>query len=104
MTSFNVIWQDFNTQKFESYDIMPYLISTYNNLKEKDRPTTFDEYKSFIKKESMYMWWSRCEYEIILCGWPNSDTKEKWDIYQQIMMNIDIITRLLIENIQNKNE
>lgn len=50
------------------------------------------------------MWWSRCEYEIILCGWPNSDTKEKQDIYKQIRMNIDIITRLLIENIQNKNE
>lgn len=50
MASFNVIWQDFNAQKFESYDIMPYLIRTYNNLKEKDKPTTFDEYKSFIKK------------------------------------------------------
>ena len=37
MTSFNVIWQDFNAQKFESYDIMPYLIRTYNNLKEKDK-------------------------------------------------------------------
>lgn len=104
MTSFNVIWQDFNRRKFESYDIMPYLIDTYNNLKKKDKPKTFDDFKSFIENESQYMWWSRCEYEIIICGWPNTDTQEKWDIHRQVMMNIDIITRILMENIKDKKK
>ena len=35
MKSFNVITYDFNSGKFVEYDIMPYLIRTYNEKKEK---------------------------------------------------------------------
>lgn len=101
MKSFYVIWQNFNHQKFEPYDIMPYLIDKYTESKKK--PVSFEEFKSFIKVESMYQYWARCEYEIIICGWPNKETCEKWDIYKQIMMNIDIITEILMENINSKN-
>lgn len=102
MKSFNVIWQNFNKREFESYDIMPYFIREYKE--EEVKPQTFKEFKNFIINKSQYMYWSRCEYEIIICGWPNTDTKEKWDIHKQIMMNIDIITSILIENInENSN-
>lgn len=50
MTSFNVIWQDFNAQKFESYDIMPYLIRSYNNLKEKDNLPHLMNINHLLKK------------------------------------------------------
>lgn len=96
MKPFYVIWQNFNAQKFEPYDIMKYLVRQYTEAKKK--PKTFEEFKVFIKKEALHMYWGRCEYEIILAGWPNQDTQEKWDIYQQIMMNIDVITEILMEN------
>lgn len=99
MKSFNVIWQDFNRRIFEPYDVMPYFIQEYQDSEEK--PQTFDEFKEFIEQKSVYMFWSRCEYEIVLCGWPNTDTQEKWDIHQQIMMNIDIVTETLMDNINN---
>ena len=38
MKSFNVIVYNFNTKKFEPYDIMPYLVDRYKRLKAKDRP------------------------------------------------------------------
>lgn len=95
--SFNVIYQNINTQKFEPYDVMLYLVDEYN--KAKDKPTTFEEFKEFVKRKSMYMYWSRCEYEIIISGWPNKETQEKWDIHDQIMMNIDIVTNVLIDNV-----
>lgn len=97
MKSFNVIWQDFNARKFEAYDVMPYFIDEYNKAKEK--PKTFDEFKEFIKRKSQYMYWTRCQYEVIICGWPNFDTQEKWDIHKQLMMNIDIITDILMKNV-----
>lgn len=90
MKSFNVIVFNFNEKKFEPYDIIPYL---YKRAKEKN-PT---DIKEFIKKESLYMWWSRCEYEIILSDWPPSGYKEKWDVYDQVMMNINIIADILNE-------
>lgn len=97
MKSFNVIWQDFNARKFEAYDVMPYFIDEYN--KAETKPQTFEEFKDFIKRKSQYMYWSRCQYEIIICGWPNIETQEKWDIHRQIMMNIDVITNLLMEEV-----
>lgn len=102
MQSFKVINYDINRQKFEAYDIMPYLIERYK--KEKKKPKTFEEFKQFIKSESMYQFWGRCEYEIILVDWPCKRVEEKWDVYDQIMMNIDIITDIMIKECKPKRK
>ena len=120
MKEFNVIIWDINSKKFKTYNIMPYLEECYK--KEKNKPKTFEEFKEFIKREAQYRWWSRCEYEIILSPWPyitspserydkkGEDDVEAWkehwkkhldecqkiDIYDQIMMNLDIITKLFM--------
>lgn len=97
---FNVINYDFNGNKMEEYDIFPYLTECYKRKKNTEKPKTFDEFKSFIEKESMYMWWSRCQYEIILSDWPNQKKMEKWDVYKQIKMNIDLITKTFMDYIK----
>ena len=99
---FNVINFEFNSKKFKAYDVMPYLIRCYDNVKrKKDCPKTFDEFKKFVKDKSMYMYWARCEYEIILSDWPNQKTHKKIDVYWQIMNNIDVVTEILMENVLN---
>ena len=88
MQSFNVINYDFNQKEFKPYDVIPYLKRCYEErvellkkLELKDVepqifekyykvPETFDEFKKFVKDESQYQFWSRCEYEIILGPWP----------------------------------
>ena len=118
---FNVIIHDINSKEFKSYNIIPYLLRCYKESMNK--PKTFDEFKEFIKNQSMYQWWSRCEYEIILSPWPYTSSpserydkkgeddieawKEHWkkhlkechkiDVHYQVMMNIDVITKLFIE-------
>ena len=96
---FNVICFNVNSNKMEEYNIIPHLKNCYNSKKKSERPKTFEEFKSFIISESMYQWWARCEYEIIISSWPTCNCEEKWDIYQQIMINIDLITRILMEEI-----
>ena len=93
MKSFNVIIED--NGKFMPYDVMPYLWKKYQEVK--DDLEFFDDVKNFVEKESKYQWWARCEYEIILSGWPNQKVKEKWDVYDQIVMNLDIIAEILID-------
>ena len=102
MKSFNVIINDFNGGTFEPYDIMPYLVNEYNEAKVK--PSSFQELKEFVEQKARYQWWARCEYEIILVDWPNQKVSEKWDVYRQVMMNIDTVTRILIENINENTE
>lgn len=97
---YNVILWDINRREFISYDIFPYLKRKYQESKEKEKePKTFDEFKEFIRKESMYMWWSRCQYEILISDWPSQSKTEKIDVHYQVMMNIDIITKLFMEEI-----
>ena len=123
MKEFNVIVYNINSKKFEPYNIIPYLVSRYN--KKEKKPKTFDKFKEFVRDESMYQWWSRCEYEIILSPWPYTSSpserydkkgeddieawKEHWkkhlkecekiDVHDQVMMNLDVITSLVMDSI-----
>ena len=67
-------------------------------------PQTFDEFKEFVQKESQYQFWARCEYEIILVDWPCQKHEEKWDVYQQIMMNLDLVTKTLMEELNDNQK
>lgn len=102
MKSFNVLRWEFNEEKPTPYDIIPYLIDCYN--KSDKKPITFEGFKDFIKHESMYQWWSRCQYEIIIKEWPPRDKSYKLDVHEQVMMNIDIIANLLMEEVNENRE
>jgi hypothetical protein len=96
MIPFYTYIYNFNAEKFEPYDIMPYLHNEYEN--SSDKPTNFQDCQKFINSTIMYRYWSRCEYEIILQSWPNYKTEKKIDIYDQVKMNIDVVTKIFMEN------
>ena len=98
MNTFNVIIEDFNNKKFIPYDIMPYLRKQYKEGNKKLKLKS--EFEKFIRDESMYQFWGRCEYEIMVEAWPCKDHSEKIDVFDQIMMNIDVIAKLLMEDVK----
>jgi len=118
MKQFNVLNWDFNQDKLTYYDVLPYLRNCYKeqvkNAKKKSVqkskelsehykvPETLKEFKEFIKNKAMYQYWGRCEYEMILHGWPVQKNDYKLDIYEQIMMNIDIISEILYNEFNKK--
>lgn len=99
---FYVINENFNAKKFEKYNIMPYFINSYKETLKRDRPSNFEDFKQFVINKSHYMYWARCEYEIVLKSWVNRSEEEKIDIHWQIMMNIDLITKILMYNLNIK--
>lgn len=98
MKSFNVINFNFNSSKFEPYDVMPYFIHEYKA--EETKPKTVKEFTEFVKSKSLYQFWSRCEYEIVLHDWPCDTVAYKMDVHEQLMMNLDIVVSILMENIR----
>lgn len=52
-----------------------------------------EQFAKLLKDALMYQYWSRCEYEIILTGWPppNKDRfrELKIDVFSQIRLNWD---------------
>lgn len=64
---FNVINENINKENFEGYDIMYYLINCYKDIRRKKCcPQTYDEFKKWVDTKLRYMYWARCQYEIIL--------------------------------------
>lgn len=122
MKKFNVLTWDFNTDKLEPYDVIPYFVERYKDRKKKaDRksykkmaevnpeykkyyglPETLDEMKGFIEGESVYMFWSRCEWEIIVHGWPVKGNEYKLDVHEQVMMNIDTIAGIVLDEVNKR--
>lgn len=118
--SFNVLVWDFNSDSLTHYDVMPYLRSSYKERVKRHRkyakrkdfdpgnewykvPKTLDEFKKFVENESMYQFWSRCEYEMICHGWPVQKNDYKLDVHEQIMMNIDIVAGILFNECKKSN-
>ena len=94
---FNVINWNFNTDTLEAYDVLPYLRNKCKGAK------SLEELKSLIESKSKYQFWSRCQYEVIVHGWPVQKNDYKIDVYEQIMMNIDVIAKILWEENENSN-
>lgn len=104
MISYKVINWDFNRDCIEYYDIIPYLYTCLKkNLKKeklRKKDITYEWLRDMIDRESKYMFWARCEYEVIIHGWPVKKHDYKLDVYEQIKMNLDNITRLMYEDLK----
>ena len=109
---FYVLTWNFNKDMIEHYDVLPYLRNRLEERIEKSKddkeyhfplPKSLDDFKKFVEDESLYQFWSRCEYEMIIHGWPVEKNNYKIDVHEQIMMNIDIVAEMLYEEYWNKD-
>lgn len=121
---FNVLTWDFNSDRLKYYDVLPYFRDLFKQKQKTFKlkrvakiiernpdakkyywvPTNREELKEFIEKEAMYRYWSRCEWEMIIHGWPKREQSYKLDVYEQIMMNIDIVTDILYTELLKPEE
>ena len=84
-----VYYHDSNAQKIIKWNIFNH--GSFKKevdvlLKEKIDKEDFSEK---LKREMMYYFWSKCEYEIILSPSTGRADDIKIDVYDQIMMNFD---------------
>ena len=99
---FNVIIED--NGRFRPYDIMRYLVDAWSKLKSSrsryaKAPQTKKELGEWINSQMKYMYWGRCEYEMVLTSWPSGRAEKKIDIYEQYKMNESIVLDVFINNI-----
>ena len=115
MPVFYTLAWDVNRNEVENYDVMPYLVSAWEEDKvrkhkiwfkslddDTKEPTTVEEWKKAILAASRYQFWARCEYEIVVSGWPVEKRRVKLDVFDQINANIDVITELFMKYVSSK--
>ena len=92
MLEWNVYISDFNGKKIETYNVFDNTSLLYdckkNYAKNKDDREAFLEQ---LRRDLMYYYWSKCEWEIILSHWPprKDAREEKIDVYDQVRLNWD---------------
>lgn len=115
MPVFYTLAWDVNRNVVENYDVMPYLVSAWEEDKvrkhkiwfkslddDTKEPATVEEWKKAILAASRYQFWARCEYEITVSGWPVEKHRVKLDVFDQINANIDVITELFMKYVSSK--
>lgn len=125
LKKFHTLNWDFNHDTIEHYDVLPYLRLCIKARKDTDKkakkskrmqkmkeenpadyemywafPETYEKFVKFIDREAMHQFWGRCEYEMICQGWPVPQNDYKLDVYEQIKMNLDVICKILWEEIK----
>lgn len=100
-----VLRKDFNADKMERFNIFDHRGFAEDIEKVLKKYENFNTFKESVKKELMYYFWCKSEYEIIVGGlhteldWENF---EKIDIYSQVLPNLDILCRYIIEEYNKK--
>ena len=78
LKTFNVL--TFSNGKIHEYDILPYFRDSWKekyNKEEKDKikNTKYESkrkqlFKDWVRGRSLYMFWARCEWEMLIGSWP----------------------------------
>lgn len=108
----NVYRYNFNNKEIEVFNIFDH-ISFINSVKEilkKYRDKTYQDKTEFseeLRKELLYYFWSKCEYEVIITSFPvyinqeelerinNSDRKYKINIEPDVGVKVDIYSQVM---------
>ena len=111
--------KDFNTGKVESYDVLGVIFDSILTAKGTIKNKNFyildskwnqipvrtkEQLQKFIEDKFRYHYWGKCEWEFIVSDWPPRDNprEKKIDAFQQLMLNIDLITDLVWEDVEKK--
>ena len=88
----NVFYHDSNKQEIITFNIFKHYAFNDNVQKLLKKYKDKNEFAEKLKRELMYYFWSKSEYEIIISPWCGGrDTKDiKVDIYTQVMNNWSI--------------
>lgn len=90
MLEWKVYYHDFNGKKIVPYNIFAHG-GFLENCKKNAKKNAKDEYlfREQLKRDLMYYFWARCEWEIVLKPLTGIAADEKIDVYDQVMLNWD---------------
>lgn len=88
----NVFWHNPNSKTLELFNVLNHggiIADLSKYFKDLHKGKKVEEFKEFLRRTTMYYFWSKCEYEVLIYPWPNhdSDVPTKVDVYWQLQMN-----------------
>ena len=100
MLEWNVIKYNINDKKLVKFNIFDHS-RFYEDLKKLlEQHKEKDQFAEELKKDLMYYFWCKAEYEVLISGLfsKNPNETEKIDIYDQIALNYDRFVNYIWDN------
>ena len=97
MKKFNVMMLKYD--RMEPYDVIPSFVRWWEELEKPIKDES--QLRDWLKCRASYMYWSKCEWEMILSDWPCEKNRQKIDVYEQIMMNFDLFVEVFKDCVKN---
>ena len=83
----NVYYHDFNNQKIVTYNIFNH--GSFSKELSQIKASNKSEFSNELQRIIKYYFWSKCEWEIIICPWVGKADDIKIDVYDQLKLNWD---------------
>lgn len=101
-----VFMEDFNRKEvgvFNVFDHWSFTEACKKAYRKYRKEEQINELEEEIRRWARYFFWSKCEYEIILTGWPppredSGFRDKKIDIYDQLIMNWEYFFRYITDH------
>lgn len=87
---YKVYYHNVNKDSIDQINIFDFSCLVNFLEKESNLDHDFDEFNHNLRKELMYYFWSRTEYEMIVSNWCGKKAERKIDIFEQLDMNWDV--------------
>lgn len=102
MLTWNTYIGDFNSGRIEIHNVFDhytFLEDCRKNAKKNGEDK--DAFAEQLRRDLMYSYWSKCEWEIIIDHWPHTDRchAEKVDVYDQVRLNWDLFVEYVWQHI-----
>ena len=80
---------DFNKREIVPFDVFR-RADFKEDVEEIDiKNISYKDFKNRLDRLTLYYFWSKCEWEIIICPWVGKADDIKIDVYDQLMLNWD---------------
>ena len=93
MVEWYAYYYDYNEDKIEPFNVFEhgsFLEDCRKNAKKNSKD--YDKFCDQLRKDVMYYFWSKCEWEVVISPWIRNSEKAtiKIDVHDQIDLNWDI--------------
>jgi hypothetical protein len=89
--TWNVYIGDSNAKTIKIHNVFNhgYFLECLKKAARKYKDTERDLFCEQMRKDLLYYYWSKCEWEVVIDHWPHWDkfNSEKVDVYSQVRMN-----------------
>ena len=82
------IWS-FNQDELMPYDVGCRFVDEVDSDRLSSLPRSYAELEDYLRSKACYYFWSKCEYEMIVTGWPQQKNEAKIDVCTQLRLNWD---------------